>query len=683
MTNPLQPLLVSLEDFHDMEALNRRIGDIFEYLDRDQSVSLSMHELNSGLRRLQYKPPISLDSDDWDVMIVRTGLCNERGEVDKQGFTSMLKDQMRQHILNRLVTSLAVADPIQGSIISMLKLQLSQAKAASGSALCDVKPPQAVLSSSLPSRGGETFSLSCDFVSLPPSSAQQPASPVLHSITGQQPALSRIEGEREQPSNSGAGQSMVESGLLQQVLGELKRLAAEQKRMLRDMGLKRDEEWKTLSERLEAAWASQLRREDESARDRARQIEQLEQRLFAVVQGLFRKQEQTLKHNLARSLSVESTTHVETPGSVMMGGKSNLEREVAATVAANPLAQPHHRQQIRHQRLQRNPSIVRSETREGLPPSPWREVELQQAKEKEAICRQRDALLTCLHEETARADWEKERALGLEQGLEYLVSSQLTSDITGRDSLPSEVFNPAAAASLATSREHLRNPHYQIDSNDSGGGKGDVHVLVPHSNHSPSYGYHTHVAHHHSLSRSGTNVLIDEAPASTKQTLRRSSEAESANSHLTPQKEELSTAARMASAELPGHPRVVPSEPPAPSEHGSPAMPPGISRRQGKWRRDLQIRTHDQPAPSVDPCIISSEPAREQRAVSKEELLGDLRKEVGRSRSGAGVPSKAYPFAAVGALLQGQVCMPKRALQESLSNSLSNSLVILLGKTYH
>ena len=48
ITNPLQPLLASLEDFRDMQTLNRRIGDIFEYLDRDQSVSLSMHELNPG-----------------------------------------------------------------------------------------------------------------------------------------------------------------------------------------------------------------------------------------------------------------------------------------------------------------------------------------------------------------------------------------------------------------------------------------------------------------------------------------------------------------------------------------------------------------------------------------------------------------------------------------------------------
>ena len=657
ITNPLQPLLASLEDFRDMQTLNRRIGDIFEYLDRDQSVSLSMHELNSGLRRLKYRPPISLGSDDWDSMVIRTGLCNARGEVDKMGFTIMIKDQMRQFILNRLVTSLAVADPIQGSMISMLKLQLSQAEVASGPAPRQDKASPDLVPASFPT------SMSADLVLVPGSSTRHPASPKMYaSVMGQQPTPIHMEGGREEQC---AGQGMVGSDLLQ-VLEELKRSAAEQKRMLRDMRLKRDEEWKKLTERLESAWATQQRREDESARDRARQTKELEQRLFAIVEELFRKQEQTLKQHLVHSLSVASATHEEAQGNVM-----GMENKAESKLAAAAPVQPHHRQHIRHQLLQRSPIIVgsagearngngygeqgrellqrpvivgptgkaraltraRSETHVGLPRSPWREVELQQAKEKEALARQRDALLSCLYEEKERADWERARALELEQGLEYLTTPRLMSDITNGDSSYSDVFNrSSAAASFATlSREHVRDHHHQIDGNGSGGGSDVLHLQPPSSD--PGSSHHAHVAGHLNLNSSGANVLIGEWAVSG--TPQRSFEAESPSSQSTPRKEELSSAVAR------GMPRK-----------------PASTNSQGKWKRHLQIRAHDQPASTADIVTLASAVAqhsRERRTVSKEQLLGDLREELGRSRSGIGKPARASPFTADAAALKGRL----------------------------
>jgi len=60
VSNPLAPLLESLEHLHDADALHSRINDLYDFLDCDGSNSLSKEELNDGLRRLKYTPPIHL-----------------------------------------------------------------------------------------------------------------------------------------------------------------------------------------------------------------------------------------------------------------------------------------------------------------------------------------------------------------------------------------------------------------------------------------------------------------------------------------------------------------------------------------------------------------------------------------------------------------------------------------------
>ena len=120
---------MSLESFHDLNSLDQRISEMFDFLDSDQSESLSKDELNAGLRRLRCNPPIALGEDDWEYLVVRAELCNGMGELDKHNFTVMMKEQLKQHMLNRLVTAMAVADPVQASMISVLKLLLSQTPA--------------------------------------------------------------------------------------------------------------------------------------------------------------------------------------------------------------------------------------------------------------------------------------------------------------------------------------------------------------------------------------------------------------------------------------------------------------------------------------------------------------------------------------------------------------------------
>jgi Ca2+-binding EF-hand superfamily protein len=43
----------ALQQFHDISALDTRINDVFDFLDCDQSGTLSQKELNDGLKRLR------------------------------------------------------------------------------------------------------------------------------------------------------------------------------------------------------------------------------------------------------------------------------------------------------------------------------------------------------------------------------------------------------------------------------------------------------------------------------------------------------------------------------------------------------------------------------------------------------------------------------------------------------
>jgi hypothetical protein len=83
-------------------------------------------ELNDGLRRLKLDPPICLSDDDWENITEKESLCNAKGELEEEHFMWVIKEQLKAQMLSQLVNSMAVADPIQVSIISVLKLFLSQ-----------------------------------------------------------------------------------------------------------------------------------------------------------------------------------------------------------------------------------------------------------------------------------------------------------------------------------------------------------------------------------------------------------------------------------------------------------------------------------------------------------------------------------------------------------------------------
>ena len=126
VVNPLEPLLHSLQNFSSLSTLETRIIELYEFLDNDDRESLSLQHFNDGLRRLKLAKPISIAPDDWEHMVVSSGMCDENGGLDKKSFLILIKTQLRQHVMQQVVASMTVADPIQQAMLAVMKLTLSQ-----------------------------------------------------------------------------------------------------------------------------------------------------------------------------------------------------------------------------------------------------------------------------------------------------------------------------------------------------------------------------------------------------------------------------------------------------------------------------------------------------------------------------------------------------------------------------
>jgi len=58
--------------------------------------------------------------------VVKNDLCNKAGELDRETFVKMIRLQLKSHMLSTLVSQMAVADPMQCCMLSVLKCMLSQ-----------------------------------------------------------------------------------------------------------------------------------------------------------------------------------------------------------------------------------------------------------------------------------------------------------------------------------------------------------------------------------------------------------------------------------------------------------------------------------------------------------------------------------------------------------------------------
>jgi len=120
------PLMASLAHFDTNADLSQRIKTLFQALDTDESKTLSFRELQSGLRKLNFKPRIRLSEDDFDVLTISRTLCTASGEVDAISFERIMRHQLAVYVQRQVAVAMSLApenDVNQtGTILFVLKL---------------------------------------------------------------------------------------------------------------------------------------------------------------------------------------------------------------------------------------------------------------------------------------------------------------------------------------------------------------------------------------------------------------------------------------------------------------------------------------------------------------------------------------------------------------------------------
>ena len=94
---PLDPLLAGLVTFTTEEDLLSKIGAIYEAMDLDESGSMSLEELNAGLKLFSLGQQVQLSTEDWDILGEDGKFLNADGEMGPAGFQDMILRQLRMY----------------------------------------------------------------------------------------------------------------------------------------------------------------------------------------------------------------------------------------------------------------------------------------------------------------------------------------------------------------------------------------------------------------------------------------------------------------------------------------------------------------------------------------------------------------------------------------------------------
>ena len=100
---PLDPLIGGLLIFANDDDLGRKITEIYERMDVDESGSLSLDELNQGLMHLNLGHKVQLTHDEFWQCAQDGRLLNEEGELEPEGFRRMIVSQLRLFISRQII----------------------------------------------------------------------------------------------------------------------------------------------------------------------------------------------------------------------------------------------------------------------------------------------------------------------------------------------------------------------------------------------------------------------------------------------------------------------------------------------------------------------------------------------------------------------------------------------------
>eukprot|EP00293_Proteomonas_sulcata_P007851 CAMPEP_0184297236 /NCGR_PEP_ID=MMETSP1049-20130417/8166_1 /TAXON_ID=77928 /ORGANISM="Proteomonas sulcata, Strain CCMP704" /LENGTH=477 /DNA_ID=CAMNT_0026606871 /DNA_START=30 /DNA_END=1464 /DNA_ORIENTATION=+ len=106
----LDPLLEQLSTFDTTQDLTERIKVVYSILDADHGGTLDFTELNEGLRRLKFEPPIALSPEDYDLVTEDRALCNENSELIHSNFERMMRQQLTLYAQHQCANAMVQTD---------------------------------------------------------------------------------------------------------------------------------------------------------------------------------------------------------------------------------------------------------------------------------------------------------------------------------------------------------------------------------------------------------------------------------------------------------------------------------------------------------------------------------------------------------------------------------------------
>ena len=77
----MDPLLETLTMFSTNEDLSSKIRDLYDRIDVDEGGTVDLSELNAGLKRMNFVPPIHLSLEDFDEMTEQVSGAHLRGAL--------------------------------------------------------------------------------------------------------------------------------------------------------------------------------------------------------------------------------------------------------------------------------------------------------------------------------------------------------------------------------------------------------------------------------------------------------------------------------------------------------------------------------------------------------------------------------------------------------------------------
>jgi len=126
---PLDPLLgTMLTSFQSNKDLVQQIGALWERIDLEENGSIGLRELNSGLRKLQLRPPVRLTLDDYiAITATDTGTFLRKDlTLSRESFERMMLTHLRAFARRKTATATRTAqDESSAEVLFGIKMMLS------------------------------------------------------------------------------------------------------------------------------------------------------------------------------------------------------------------------------------------------------------------------------------------------------------------------------------------------------------------------------------------------------------------------------------------------------------------------------------------------------------------------------------------------------------------------------